>query len=489
MIRTSIVLNSSSGTKLGAAGGPALAQCESLCRRQHDSRRSQLKKNSRPSPPATVVSLATDVEIRIRCFWRLRYTVVAWAILLTLSEPIAAAGELPGAPQSVPIVLTGGTVHRVEKPPKKLDLLFADGQIQAIAADVQGPENVVRIDVTGQHVYPGLIDSNSSMGLIEIDAVRATNDLREVGPFNPNARAAVAFNPDSEMIPVTRANGILLTNIVPLGSFVTGQSSLVMLDGWNVSDMTVATNTGLHVRWPRIELGKTDNERLNELTTFFDEARAYGELRSQKNGKFDVRLEAMQPVLQREVKMFVHANTLLAIHSAIAFADKQGVQLAIVGGYDAPQVARLLKKRKIPVIVTGTHRLPTRRHAAYDDPFTVPRRLYDAGVKFCIGGSGRFGASNVRNLPNQAGTAVAFGLPADAALRSITLSAAEILGAENRVGSLAPGKEATLFVANGDILEVATQVTRAFVQGRDVSLESRHTRLFKKFRTKHERNQ
>jgi imidazolonepropionase-like amidohydrolase len=407
---------------------------------------------------------------------------------LGLWAAIAHGIEVPGAEQETPIALVGGTLYTIDSAPQKADLVFDDGRIVAVGADLQIPDDAERIDVTGLRVYPSLIDADSALGLVEIDAVRATRDHSEVGSVNPNVRASIAFNPDSEMIPVTRANGLLLVNSVPRGRFVTGQASLMMLDGWNALDMTVRPNTGLHVRWPRIEAGKKRNERLDELTQLFDDARTYLALRKSADGwKYDARLQAMKPLIDKQVALFASANGLLEIQSAVAFAERQSIRLVIVGGYDAPHCVRLLKKHKVPVVVSGTQRLPRRRNAHYDEPFSVPRRLHEAGVRFCISAGGRFGASNSRNLPYQAGTAAAFGLPADEALRAITLSAARILGVQRRVGSLTVGKDATLFVADGDILETPTQVNMAFVQGRRVSLNNRHRRLYDKFRQKYDR--
>ena len=210
----------------------------------------------------------------------------------------AQAIEVPGAAiQETPIALVGGTLYAVDSAPRKADLVFDDGRIVAVGTDLQLPAEAEQIDVTGLRVYPSLIDADSALGLVEIDAVRATRDHSEVGSVNPNVRASIAFNPDSEMIPVTRANGLLLVNSVPRGRFVTGQASLMMLDGWNALDMTLRPNTGLHVRWPRIEAGKKRNERLDELTQLFDDARAYLALRESADGwPYDARLQAMKPL-------------------------------------------------------------------------------------------------------------------------------------------------------------------------------------------------
>lgn len=407
---------------------------------------------------------------------------------------VALAIETPGARQDHPIALVGGTIHTVTNGEKAGTLLFDHGKIVALGLHVDLPENAQQIDTTGSHVYPGLIDAISAMGLVEIDAVRATVDRSEVGAINPNVNARIAFNPDSEMIPVTRANGVLVANSVPRGRFVFGQSAAMQLDGWNAEDMTLRAVTGLHLDWPNItepsDIDKARNERLRELAEWLSEARAYVAARDADDSvPRDARLAAFVPVVKKEVRLFVHADAAVEIRSAVAFAAEHDVLLTIVGGGEAESCAKLLKRHRVPVVIEGTHRLPRYRHAAYDGPFTLPHRLQQSGVRYCLSSGGRFAASNVRNLPYQAGMAAAFGLSRDEALKSVTIYPARILGVANRVGSLEAGKDATLVVASGDILEISTEITHAWIAGRSVSLNNRHRRLYEKFRTKIERRE
>lgn len=424
-------------------------------------------------------------------------TSVMCAVLgvLLLVDPVSALGvEIPGRPQVAPFALRGAIIHVGDGSTIPTGTVVVDqGRIAAIGPDVAIPANAEVIDLTGKHLYPSLIEPNSGIGLVEIDAVRASVDVREIGNANPNVRAVVAFTPDSEVIPVTRANGILIAHSVPHGSFLSGRSSLMLLDGWNANDMTLKEVVGMHVSWPRISAAAAPADaapysaELASLRQLLDDARAYQSARNASDKTpVNLRLEAMLAVVHREVPLFVHADEATQIQAAVAFAAAHELRIVVVGGYDAPYCAELLKAHDIPVILSAVQRLPIRRDESPDAAFTLARRLRDAGVKYCIGGSGRFEASNIRNLPYHAGMAAAHGLTPDEALRAITLSTAEILGVADRVGSLSVGKDATLFVANGDILEIATQVEKAWIQGRSVDLNSRHTRLWKKYEQRYD---
>ncbi|MFO0895833.1 MAG: amidohydrolase family protein [Pirellulales bacterium] len=430
----------------------------------------------------------------------------AFALALFAARSALAGPEIPGAPQAKPVALVGGTIYPVSGPAiERGTLLFDSGKITALGVDAAVPEGAERIDAAGKHIYPGLIESNSDLGLVEIDAVRATRDQAETGAINPNVKAQIAFNPDSEQIPVTRANGILLAAAVPSGGLLAGQSALMRLDGWTWEDMTQKSPLGLHIHWPAMtpaynwrtadsakdQLEARDRQ-LAELQQAFDDARAYHKAKdaAAADGRptppADVRWEAMRPVLDGALPIIVSADELAQILAAADFARREKLKLIIYGGYDAAECADVLKQLDAAVILAGVHRLPSRRHDAYDDPFTLPARLKSAGVKFCIS-SGDRRASMVRNLPNHAATAAAHGLSPEDALRSITLWPAEILGVAEQVGSLAVGKEATLIVTDGDILEIPTQIEQAYVQGRTVDLDSRHKRLWRKYQEKYHR--
>jgi imidazolonepropionase-like amidohydrolase len=432
----------------------------------------------------------------------LRTTFMATLLWLP-SSAIVASPEVPGETSGRAIAVVGATVHPVSG--KSLDnatLLVRKGKIIAIGAKVRVPNGAITIDATGKHVYPGMFDAYTDIGLVEVNAVRATRDQRETGSINPNVKSWVSVNPDSEIIPVTRSNGVLLALSAPSGGLISGQSAVVQLDGWTWEDLTVRPEVGMHVNWPRMspiidwEVEATAKEQiesrdkaLDQLRQTFADARAYEKARRADDGihPSDLRWEAMLPVLRGDLPLIVDADDIQQIQAAVAFAEQQKVKLIIYGGYDAPSCTELLKKHKIAVIVGGVYRLPRRRSEPYDTPFTIPAKLHEAGVRYCISGSGRFGASNVRNLPYHAAMAAAFGLPRDEALKAITSYPAEILGVAGRVGTLQRGRDATFIITDGDPLETTTQVEAAYIQGREVDLNNRHKRLWKKYEEKYRR--
>jgi imidazolonepropionase-like amidohydrolase len=412
-----------------------------------------------------------------------------------------AHDQIPGAPQTTPIVIKGATLHVMDGPAIADGmLLFEVGKITAVGKVIEVPEHAVEIDATGKHVFPGLIESMSDIGLSEISAVDATDDRQEFGDRNPNVRSWISVNPDSELIPVARANGVLAAMTAPQGNWLRGQAGVVYLDGWSVKDMVVLAPTGLCVNWRAMHPTDDDlqkqrtlrEEKLAVLDALLNEARRYGEGRDQRPAATpsDLRLESLLPVIAGDRPLIVDADRQSEIESAIAYAQTQKLKLTIYGGYDAVACAELLKQYQIPVIVGSTHRLPLRRDDPYDAAYTLPERLRKAGVKFSIGGTSAGspgGPANARNLPYLAAIAAAHGLPHQDALRSITLSAAEILGVSDRIGSLTVGKDASLFIADGDILETETNVTTAFIQGRAVDLGSRHKTLYEKYKLKYSR--
>ena len=413
----------------------------------------------------------------------MRLLLLSFAVFQILSPTLRASDQIPGKPQSKPIAIVGATIHTVSGPTIiNGTIVFDNGRIVDVGPNATLPDSTEVIDGTGKHVYPSLIEAYSDIGLVEINSIRASIDSSETGAINPNVRAAVAFNPDSELIPVNRANGILLAVTAPEGSLVAGRSSLMMLDGWTWEDMTLAADTGMHVAWPRNDSGIEELSDLLAQAHRYQAARASGDPRQPK----DVRLEALLPVIEHSLPLIVAASRLDQIEAAVAFAQQKDVRLIISGGYDALACAELLKRENIPVIVSAVYRVPSRRNAAYDEGYTLPAQLEAAGIKYCISAGGRFGASGLRNLPYNAATAAAYGLTEDQALRSITLSPAEILGVADRVGSLQVGLDATLFIADGDILETASQVESAFIQGRKVDLDNKHKQLYRKYSAKYD---
>lgn len=418
---------------------------------------------------------------------RVLYGLLLLACLsATIPDTVLSHDQIPGAPQRKPIAIVGATLHTISGDNlQNATLLFDAGKIRQVGTGDSLPDDVEKIVAVGKHVYPGMIEAHSDLGLVEINSIRATVDSREIGTFNPNVQAEVAYNPDSELIPVGRANGILAALSVPAGGLIAGRSSLMLLDGWTRDDLTLKSDVAMHVRWPR------SHEEIEQLAEFFEQAQRYAAAMSDTAANNpqprDLRLEAMTNVLHGQIPVVVEAEEVDAIRSAIAFKRRFGLHLIIAGGSDAGRCTELLKNERVPVIVKAVYRNPSRRNSPYDEAYTLPKRLHEAGVAFCISAGGRFGANGIRNLPYNAATAAAYGLPETIAIRSITLSPAEILGVCERMGALQAGLDATLFIADGDILETPTQVERAYVQGRLVDLNNRHTQLYRKYAEKIER--
>lgn len=445
--------------------------------------------------------------------WRMRTAVTCMFLLLMavcsygpLVHEAAASKQKPAGPQVQPIALAGGTVHTVSGGViEGATVLFEAGVITGIGTDLALPENTRMIDITGKHVYPGLIAAPTTLGLTEIGSVWATHDNIETGNVTPSVRAVTAVNPDSEYFPVARANGILTALTMPSGGLISGLSGLIAMDGWTTEEMTLVATVGLHVRWPsyrvldipnlgsREEQIKARKAALTRLRDAFRETRAYmiAKEAERDGGPFhpsDLGWESMIPVLKKELPVFVHASEEKQIHAAIDWALAEDLKIILIGGADVWRVADRLKEHGIPVIISAVHYLPARRWEAYDAPFTNARKLHEAGLDYCIGERRVWleggGGSNVRNLPYHAATAAAYGLPKDEALKSVTLYPARILGVEDRLGSLETGKDATLIVTDGDPLEIMTQVEQAFIRGRPVDISTKHTDLYDKYRTR-----
>lgn len=419
---------------------------------------------------------------------------VSATLLLTASVAIASP-EIPGAPQKQPIAIIGAVVHPISRPAiTDATVLFDKGAIVAVGRGVKVPAGAKTIDAEGSHVYPGLMNTDGSLGLIEINAVRASDDTGEVGRLNMNVRAEKAVNPDSELIPVTRSGGVLFNLTAPDSGLIMGTSAILQLDGWTTEDLTLKAPAAMHIRWPRLAEPEHDDDHeehadpLHQLEEVMTRARAYQRgKQANPSQPVDLRMEAVLGVLDRKIPVVAVASRASQIQSAAAFAGRQNIRLIVYGGHDAEQCAGLLKAQDIPVIINGVYRLPLRRHEPYDLPYTLPARLQKAGVKFCIAGSARFDASNIRNLPYHAAMATAFGLDTQDALRAITLWPAQILGVDAMVGSLEKGKHASLLIADGDIFDTSTNVTHAWIQGRQVDLSDRHKRLYRKYEIRQKR--
>jgi imidazolonepropionase-like amidohydrolase len=409
------------------------------------------------------------------------------------------------------LLIEHGSVHPVSGPVIEDGwVLLRNGVIEDVGKSPFGgtpPGGARRLDAKGKHVYPGLIGAVTQLGLTEIGSVRASRDFTETGDVTPEARASVAINPDSTFFPVTRANGVLAAGVFPTGGVIPGRAGVIQLEGWTSESMTVLGDAGVVLNWPQGRGGgrgrfgpaperseddqaRDANAAVRRIEEFFEAAAAYhAAKRGDPKIPTDIRLEAMEGLFGTPEKpasktTFVNAQEYDQILAAVGFATRLKLKLVIVGGRDAILLADTLKARGIGVIVSGTFRQPRRNDSPYDEAYTLPARLEAAGVKWCLASGDE--TPHERNLPYAAGIACAHGLTREAALRSITLSAAELLGVGEKLGSLEKGKLATLIVTDGDPLEVTTKVERAFISGREIDLSSKHTKLAEKYRAKYQ---
>lgn len=357
------------------------------------------------------------------------------------------------------------------------------------------------INVQGKHVYPGIIAPNSTLGLIEMEAVRATNDYREVGTVMPNVRTLIAYNTDSKVVPTVRSNGVLMAQVTPRGGLVSGTSSILMLDGWNWEDAVYKADDGIHINWPRMQTRKfldDDNteigpfeknkeylKQVTELKKLVTEAKAYSGagLQEEKN----LRLEAMKGIFNGTQTVFIHADYVKEIIEAVYFAKQNAFKrVAIVGGKDSWMVTDLLRENNIGVMVSRVHDLPQRTEEDVDLPYKLPYLLHKGGVLFCLNNEGDMEAMGARNLPFMAGTAAAYGLTKEQALSAITFNTARILGIDKTTGSIEVGKDATLFISTGDALDMRTNnVEKAYIKGIRVDLNNDQKALYEKYKTKY----
>jgi imidazolonepropionase-like amidohydrolase len=419
---------------------------------------------------------------------------------------------LPGDLAAEGLVLDGGMIHPLDGAPFVGRVVIEEGFIRAAAADAAVPADARRLDIKGLHVYPGLCDTFSTLGLVEVSALAATVDTTEIGYFNPHLRAATAVHPASEVIPVTRANGFTHAVVAPRagrGGVLPGQASFLHLDGWTVEEMTIEPSIALVIQWPQIrtrefdfttfrvreipysEAKKEAEAARDELRDWLEGARHYaravasGSKRMERN----LELEALSRVLEGEQRVILVAESKRDIEAAVEFAEEEGLRMILAGGRDAWEVKELLAKRNIPVVLGRTQSLPAEEDDPYDRPFRNAGELVAAGVKIAFGSSagggfGPGGPHSARTLPYEVAMAVAYGLPAEEGLKALTLYPAQILGMEDSLGTVAAGKIANLIVTDGDPLVLTTQIRHLIINGLEVSTNNRHQKLYEKYRAR-----
>jgi imidazolonepropionase-like amidohydrolase len=424
------------------------------------------------------------------------------ASLMIISSAFAQESVYPAKKQETPIVIMNGTIHIGNgQVLNNSSIEINDGKITAIGSNITPAANAIKVDAKGKHVYPGLILSNANLGLIEVNSVRATADATEIGEFNPSVRSLVAYNTDSKVINTLKTNGITHANIVPQGGTISGSSSIVQLDAWNWEDAAYAKDNAIHLNLPSLFnrpnpyaafLGlqspqgdpvKRGMDQIEEIKQFLRAAKAYAA--ETKHSNTNLKFEAVQGLFTKKQKLFIHCDVVREILAAIDFKNEFGFDIVLVGAAESVQVADILKKNNIPVILSQMHALPTLADDGVDLPYQTPALLQKAGVLFAI--NDEDGQHRGRNLPFNAGTAAAYGLSKEEALSSITLNAAKILGIADKTGSLETGKDANVVISEGDILDMrSSNISMVLIGGRIVSLTDKHKQLYERYKYKYD---
>jgi imidazolonepropionase-like amidohydrolase len=427
-------------------------------------------------------------------------------LLLGLTVAKAQDDVLPTPAFKGKLFITGGTIHVgngqvIENGSIEID----NGKIVKVGADATAPAGARVVDAKGKQVYPGLILSVTDLGLKEIGSgVRGSNDFQEIGDLNPSIRSIVAYNTDSRIIGTLRANGVLLAGTTPEGGTISGSSTIVQLDAWNWEDAAYKMDNAIHLNMPTFltrprrfggggggrfggqqpptDPTKEALAKIEEIKAFFREAKAYNAETAHK--ETNLKFEAVKGLFTKQQKLFVHGDQVKQMLTAIDFAKEFGFDVTIVGGSESWLIADLLKQNNISVILQQLHALPTTEDDDVDQPFKTPAMLQKAGVLFALNDNHE--EARYRNLPFNAGTAVAYGLSKEQALQAITLNAAKICGIDDRTGSLEAGKDANIVISGGDILDMRTSlIEHCFIQGREVSLENKQTQLYHRYMTKY----
>jgi len=412
----------------------------------------------------------------------------------------SVAQQTPAEKQSTDYSIEGATAHLGNGQIIENSLImFSNGKIVFTgSANVKIARRGTVIDAKGKHVYPGFIAANASLGLVEIDAVKASVDEDEIGVNNPHIRSLIAYNAESKIVESMRPNGVLMAQITPRGGTISGTSSIVQLDAWNWEDAAIKVDDAIHMEWPssfksgRWWLGedpalkpdKNYSKNVSNIKTYFINAKNY---LAGSHEKKHLPYQATEGLFNNSQKLFIHVNGQREITDAITLSKELGIgKIVIVHGAEADKIADLLVKNNIPVILDRPHRNPNSEDDAYDYTYTIAKVLTDKGVLVSLGMEGQMERMNTRNLPFYAGTFAAHGLDKEVALQLLTSNTAKILGIDDFVGTLEVGKDATLFISEGDALDMRTNIlTNAFIQGRKISLETHQTKLWKRYSNKY----
>jgi imidazolonepropionase-like amidohydrolase len=417
---------------------------------------------------------------------------------------VVFAQQTPAPLQNKIITISGATAHIGNGSVIKNSIIIFENGILIAVADATSSKIALRgtiIDATGKHVYPGFIAPNTTLGLVEIDAVRPTRDQDELGEFIPNVRSLIAYNAESKVVESLRPNGVLIAQITPRGGTISGTSSIVQLDAWNWEDAVVKEDDGVHINWPnsyargRWWLGESSaykpnknyQEEIENIKSFILNSKTYGKSTPKKNNE---AFKAMQGLFNGQQKMFVHAQGEKEMIDAVTILKNNGIyNVVVVGAYEAYKISDFLKKNDVSVLIQRVHSTPERDDEDYDLPYKLAKLLVDEGILVALQTSGQMEGMNTRNLPFYAGQVAAQGLSKEKALQLITENPAKILGIDANYGTLETGKSATLFICEGDALDMRTNIlSQAFIDGREISLETHQTKLWKRYSKKYSNN-
>jgi len=425
------------------------------------------------------------------------------ALFLSLTTNLIAQKK-PADKQTKSVLIMNGTAHLGNgKVIENSVIGFKNGKIQLVTdatlVKIDLTSYDIKIDAAGKHIYPGFIAPNSTLGLVEIDAVKASDDEDEIGNFNPNIKSLMAYNSESKVTETVIGNGILMAQITPRGGRISGTSSVVQLDAWSWKEAVIKENDGIHLNFPNtfktgrgaengvIEVNKDYQKQIEEIMNFINTARAYNSVNSTER---NLVLESMKGLFEGKQTLFVNANDEKQIIDAITIFKENGIQkIVIVGGFEAYKTTDLLVKHSVPVLLKRVHDMPVNDDQDYDLPFKMAKILVEKGILVGLENSGNMERMNTRNLPFLAGTCAAFGLDKEVALQLITSNTAKILGIDDFCGTLEIGKDATLFISEGDALDMRTnKLKETFIQGRMIDLENHQSNLNKIYKAKYNQN-
>lgn len=421
-------------------------------------------------------------------------------LLLLIGTSLLAQTPKPADPQSGTILLSGGTAHLGDGTVIENSLIsIVEGKIGIVVDATRARIDISQfskvIDISGKHVYPGLILPNTTLGLVDVNAVRATRDFDEVGGVNPNVRALIAYNTDSELIATLRFNGILLAQATPQGGVVSGKSSIMKLDGWNWEDAAYKSDDGIHLNWPRKKLrarwwlgenqarsNPSYEETVNSIDQIFNDAISYLSIDNPETK--NIKLEAMRGVIDGTATLFIHVSNRDEIIESVQWTKKTNIsKVVLVDAEEALYAADFLKENNIPVLLAEVHRLPSRTDEDIDLPYRLPGLLHEKGI---LVGLTYSSLQSSRNLPFFAGTVSAYGLNKEEALKLVTSNTAKILGIEHKTGTIKPGLDANLVISEGDLLDMRSSIlTHAFIEGRELNLDGKQQLLYERFREKY----